>query len=162
TSADISFSPVNPAVGQPVTMTARVRNAGYTTAGPFLVEFRDFGIPLGTPTVAGLATGASTTASFSTSYSVAVDRLISVVADETKGANNSAARDLRGGQPQPLAGLINVAASSVTAYPLQVASATGTGDYDFPSVPGTQDFPVQGGGVTVEVLDATTLALRST
>jgi hypothetical protein len=30
TSADISFSPVNPAAGQTVTMTARVHNAGHS------------------------------------------------------------------------------------------------------------------------------------
>jgi hypothetical protein len=56
---------------------------------------------------------------------------------------------LRVGEPQPIVGLLNVAANSVTAHPGQVVAATGTGYYDFPSVPGTQDFPVQGGAVTV-------------
>src|SRR5262249_31364449 len=161
---DIHFSPVNPAVGQTVTITATVRNTGYTAAGPFTVEFRDFGVPLGTATVAGLAAGASATVSFSTSFAVEGARLISVVADpagtvsETNDANNAAALILQVGQPQPVSALINVAANAVTAHPGRLVSATGTGYYDFSSVPGTQDFPVQGGAVTIEILDAATLA----
>ena len=46
--------------------------------------------------------------------------------------------------------------NSVTVHPGQVVGVSGSGYYDFPSVPGTQDFPVQGGAVTVGLAPYTT------
>ncbi|MFO0819078.1 MAG: Ig-like domain-containing protein [Pirellulales bacterium] len=167
-SSNISFSPVNPAAGSPVTIFATIRNAGYTAAGPFDVSFRDFGALLGTASVTGLAAGASTTVSINTTYPSAGYRLISVTADpglsvaETHESNNSANAVLQVGTPVTPSATIHVTTNSLTATPGSIVLATGTGFYDFDAIPGSNDFPVQGGAVTVEVLDASTLTVLST
>lgn len=157
TSAGITFSPVNPAPGQSVTVSALITNQGVTGASSIDVTFLDFGTQIGQVTIASLGVGQSASVSVVTSFPSASFRLITVKVDPTNTItelnenNNEASQVLQVGTPNFADALMNVQASSVTACQGSSVSVSGQAHYDFASIPGTQDFPVQGGQVTVKV-----------
>ena len=159
-SSDIAFSPVNPAVGQLVTIQATVRNLGLAKADNVVVRFLDFGIAIGEVTIAQINAGASAQVSLPTGFNEASHRLIAVRVDpgnsvlELNEQNNEASLVLQVGQPTQSGAAIVVTAGPVTAYQGRTAWVSGQAFYDFTTVPGTNDHPVQGGRVTVAILDS--------
>ncbi|MBM3999049.1 MAG: hypothetical protein FJ297_05810 [Planctomycetes bacterium] len=158
-SPDITFSPVNPAVGQLFTIQATVRNEGMVQADSVVVRFLDFGTTIGEVTIPALAAGASIQVSVNVSFSEASHRLITVRIDpnntiqERSEQNNEASQVLQVGHPELGGAEIVVSAGGVVAYQGRPVTVGGQAFYDFTTVPGTNDFPVQGGRVTVTVLD---------
>jgi hypothetical protein len=159
-SSDITFSPVNPAVGQVVTINATVRNLGQVAANNVVVRFLDFATTLGEVTITQLDAGASTQVFLPTGFSEASHRLITVQIDpadtilELNEQNNEASLVLQVGQPAQSGAAIVATAGPVVAYQGQTAWVTGQAFYDFTTVPGTNDFPVQGARVTATILDS--------
>ena len=104
-SSDITFSPVNPAVGQLVTIQATVRNLGLVEAHNVTVRFLDFATTIGEVTIAQIDAGASTQVSLPTWFNEASHRLITVQVDpgdtilELNEENNEASQVLQVGQP---------------------------------------------------------------
>jgi len=156
-SSDITFSPVNPAPGQPVTINATIRNQGVLGASTIDVTFLDFGVPIGQASIASLGAGQSAGVSVTATFPDASFRLITVRVDpsnaitELNESNNEASQVLQVGTPNFADAVMNVQASSVTTCQGRAATVSGSAFYDFASVPGTQDFPVQGGQVTIKV-----------
>ena len=67
---------------------------------------------------------------------------------------------LQVGDPQqPGDAAIVITAPGASGYPGRLASVTGRADYDFLALPGQQNYPVQGGQVTVTVIDPATQAV---
>ena len=100
--------------------------------------------------------------SVTTSFADVGYKLIKVKIDpngaipELSEANNEASLVLQVGQPPVGDATIVVTASDASGNPSQIAWIAGRADYDFISVPGQQDYPVQGGQVTVTVKDPDT------
>jgi uncharacterized repeat protein (TIGR01451 family) len=95
-------------------------------------------------------------------------RLITVKADpanaiaELNEGNNEAGQVLQVGQPSFADAVINVQSSSITVCQGAVVTVSGSAHYDFDSVPGTEDFPVQGGRVTVKLGSSATFTGSTT
>jgi hypothetical protein len=161
-SPDISFSPINPSAGELVTIRALVTNQGLAAASNVLVEFFAFGSPIGQATIASLAPGASGEASIQTGFALSGFKLITVRVDpgnaiaEALEDNNEASQVLQVGQPPVGDAVIVLDVPAATAYRGRVGSVSGWAYYDFAAVWGTKDYPVQGGQVTVTVIDPTT------
>src|SRR5687767_3810610 len=85
-----------------------------------------------------------------------------MLSKKTRETNNKANSVLQIGTPPTPSATIHVNVGSVTALQGQVVTVTGSGFYDFNTVPGTQDYPVQGGAVTVEVLNVATQTVVGT
>ncbi len=103
-----SFFPVNPRLGDTITLTAQVRNQGDADAGPFAVELRDSFGNL-TQNVPGLAAGASTAISFnrpllssSMTFTITADVFNQV--SESNETNNSTSLSVTA-QSQPSLGI---------------------------------------------------------
>jgi hypothetical protein len=95
----ISLSSHRPTSGEPVTVTARVRNAGGSDAAPVVVRFTDNGTLIGERTIASIPAGESRSASVTWSTTgIEGDRTIAVSVDpanvvrEQVEANNAASR----------------------------------------------------------------------
>jgi hypothetical protein len=95
----ISFSPKKPRSGQPVTISARVRNAGGAAAGPVVVRFADNGSVIGEQVISSISAGGTATASvtWNTGGSSGVREIVVTVdpndvIDEQVEANNTASR----------------------------------------------------------------------
>jgi hypothetical protein len=161
-ASDLSFSPAVPDPGQPVTIKAKVRNLGLTDSADVLVEFADFGDALGQVTIPSLSAGGTIEVSVVTTYSQAGLRLISVKVDpydtisELNEDNNEASKVLQVGEPDFSTATMVVTASSPSTCQGNYLSINGQAYYDFTEVPGTNDHPVQGGRLTVTVLDPAT------
>ncbi|MBP7161982.1 MAG: hypothetical protein KBB26_00480 [Candidatus Omnitrophica bacterium] len=167
-SADISFNPVNPLINEggyndAFTIYAKIHNYGQTDAENFVVKFfdRPEGDPvlLGETTVPIIKEGESTIASilvpvdtFPQSY-----RLIQVEVDtgndvvEIAENNNIASLVLQIGNPDPSSAEIMVQAFGASICQGGTVRITGRADYDFDTIAGEPDFPVQGGIVKVRV-----------
>jgi hypothetical protein len=98
----ISFSPTAPRSGEPVTITARVRNAGGSHAAPVVVRFADGATVIGERTIPSIPPGEERTASIVwNTAGVSGDREIVVTVDpnnlvrEQVEGNNSASRKLK-------------------------------------------------------------------
>ena len=169
-SSGITFSPIDPDAWPPInpdadelfTIDATVTNQGLVAVtGLITVTFYDFQspVPLGTATIVGLTPGESVVVhspevSFPQSYRVITvevdeDNLI----DEMDEDNNEASQVVQVGNPDIVgAPIIRVdAPDEFSACEGRPVAVTGEAFYDFPSVPGTQDFPVQGAAVSVIV-----------
>ena len=120
-------------------------------------------MPIGQATIGSLAAGATADVSIQMSFSEDSFRLITVKVDpadtivELNEGNNEAGSVLQVGQPSTAAAAIVVSASSATGEPGRPAWIYGTAYYDFQTVSGQQDYPVQGAQVTVTVIDPITL-----
>ena len=126
------------------------------------MRFFVFDSAIGEATVPSLPPGTSTVVSVTTSFADVGYKLIKVKIDpngaipELSEANNEASLVLQVGQPPVGDATIVVTASDASGNPSQIAWIAGRADYDFISVPGQQDYPVQGGQVTVTVKDPDT------
>ena len=158
-SSEIAFSPLNPAAGQQVTISATVANQGLEDAAGIDVSFFDFDTLIGQATIGSLAAGATADVSIPALFPEASFRLITVKVDpadtivELNENNNEASSVLQVGQPTTGAAAIVVSASPATAERGRPAGIYGTAYYDFETVDGEQDYPVQGAQVTVTVID---------
>jgi hypothetical protein len=76
--------------------------------------------------------------------------------------NNEASQVLQVGQPNFADAVMHVQASSPSTCQGKAVTVSGRADYDFASIPGTQDYPVQGGQVTVKLIDPVTTHTIST
>ncbi len=91
---DLTASPTNPTLGQTVTLTALIRNAGTADAGPFSVDVRDsFGADRRTLS-SGLRVGSTATVTFSRRLSIATETYTvqadsTNVIDELDNSNNT-------------------------------------------------------------------------
>ena len=162
-SSDIAFSLLNPEPGQNVTISASVTNLAFDPASDVLVRFFAFNQPIGESTISSIGPGATAEVSLATSFSEVGLKLITVKIDpenaipEVNEANNEASLVLQVGEAPIGDATIVVQASATTGYPGRPAWVSGRADYNFISVPGEQDYPVQGGQVTVRVVDPVTL-----
>jgi len=162
-SSGINFTPVHPDADEFFTIDAVVTNQGLAAVtGMIDVEFYDFespGVPLGTAIIAGLLPGESVVVhspevSFPESY-----RVMTVVVDpadmidEMNEENNEASQVVQIGTPEfdgaPV--IVVEAPDDFSCCAGQPKAVTGQAFYDFPSVAGTHDFPVQGASVAVTV-----------
>jgi hypothetical protein len=98
----ISVSPSSPRSGEVVTISARVRNAGGSTAAPVVVRFADGGTVIGERTIASIPPGGEATTSISWSTAgISGERELVVTVDpnnlvrEQVEANNSASRKVK-------------------------------------------------------------------
>ena len=159
-SPDISFAPVNPAVGSPVVIFANVTNQGLADAQNVKVSFYATGNWLGDATIPDLQPGSSALASLPspTSFATASLQLIRVEVNpdgtipEANTANNAASQVLQVGQPSLSGASIVIQAPAITGNQGQVTDVGGSAVYAFTST--TRTFPVQGAVVTVSVIDS--------
>lgn len=163
-SSGISFSPVTPNPTEPVTIHANIINLGTNSASGIQVNFYDFDTLLGQTTVSNLASGATTNTSLQVAFADEGYHLVTVKVDpnnsiiETNEDNNIASKPLQVGQPNPGEATIIVQANSQSSCHGGVTNISGLASYDFTNVPGIPDHPVQGGLITVSILDPVTNA----
>ena len=161
-SSDIAFSPLNPDPGAPVTINATITNQGLVDASEISVSFSAFDTLIGEATIASLHAGATADVSIQTSFPDAGFQLITVKVDpdntilELNEDNNEASAVLQVGEPPVAAAAIVVQAPPVTACQGRPTLVSGRTDYQFETEFGIQEFPVQGGQVTVTVIDPAT------
>jgi|GEM_PF-2135550 len=103
--AGVSYTPLNPTIGDQLTFTVQVRNQGEATAGSFAVEIRD-SHGADRRTVGGLAAGATARVNFtrristaSETYTITVDAAGQV--SEKDETNNVYQVTVRASQPPP-------------------------------------------------------------
>ena len=169
-ASDITFSPAHPDPGQPVTLSAVIRNLGPADASNITVAALDFGSSIGSLTIPSLGAGASTQVSFGPMVFPESYRLITIEVDpghliqELNENNNEASVVLEVGQPvfSVSGATIVVQTDPASAYEGGVVPIQGRADYDFLAVPGTQNYPVQGGRVTITIEDPATSQVIAT
>lgn len=161
-ASDLVFSPENPYPNESVTINAKVTNLGSTDISGVTVRFSDFGDLLGQQTIATLPVGATVEVSVETKYNEAGAHFVSVTVDpdnmipESNEGNNEASRLLQVGDPDPSSASMVVHANSASTCPGNSVTLTGQAFYDFAQVEGTDDYPVQGGQVTISVVNLET------
>ncbi len=161
-SASIVASPVNPSPGEPVTISAAIVNQGLADVTSVVVSFFDFDQLIGQQTVAGINAGTISTASLDTSFPLDRYHLITVKVDpdnlvaELNEENNEASIVLQVGQPSTADAALVIEMGSFSAYEASAVAIVGQAWYDFEELPGTHDFPVQGGQVTVTIANPQT------
>ena len=166
-SADIQFVPVIPDPGEQVSIEAIVRNPGWTELSNVAVYFYDFNILIGQVSIDTLAAGTAETVSVPTTFADSGFRLITVKVDpddliaELNENNNEASQVLQVGDPDFSEAVMVVQASAQSACRGEAVSISGRADYDFSQISGTEDYPVQGGSVTVSILDPATYEVLS-
>jgi hypothetical protein len=157
----IRFVPVNPGPGEPVVIQADVKNQGLVRAANIAVRLADFGVPIGSHTIANLEPGETVTVSFDPVSFPESLRLITVAADpnnaiaESIETNNQSSNVLQVGSPDisVFGVFLEAELDQLSACAGQPAIVRGDAWYDFIAVPGDQDFPAQGNLVTVTVRD---------
>ncbi|MEM8672175.1 MAG: tandem-95 repeat protein [Planctomycetota bacterium] len=159
----ITFSPPNPIPGETVSVTASIKNQGLLEATDVSVSFRDFGTLLDSGSIASLAPGETQDVTVSTVFPEAGFRFISVEIDPSDSIeelfeeNNETSQLLSVGTPDPASAQMVVASDEVSAAcGVSVVSITGNATYNFESSSGTETFPVQGGRVSVTIIDPST------
>jgi VCBS repeat-containing protein len=160
-AANISFTPENPVPGETVTISATIKNQGLIAATDIDVAFLNFDAALDSMTVNNLDPGETAEVVVSTVFPVAGFQLITVDIDpnnaieELYEENNEASQVLRVGTPDAsTAEMIVLAANPADVCQLTSVSISGSGNYDFETV--NQNFPVQGGRVSITVVDSVT------
>jgi uncharacterized repeat protein (TIGR01451 family) len=78
---------------------------------------------------------------------------------ELDEGNNEASQVLQVGQPSVANASITVQAQSTTTCQGKSLTANGSAYYDFATVPGTQDYAVQGGQVTVKLINSSSITV---
>jgi choice-of-anchor C domain-containing protein len=163
-AADIQFDPAISQPGQPVTLRAMVRNLGLIDAADVRVDFLEFNNLLDHTTIASLPAGQMAEVTIQTIYAEAGLQLISVAVDpenalaESNEENNVASKVLQVGDPGPSQAVMVIEVSPVATCRGQLLAISGQAFYDFAEISGTNDHPVQGGAVTVTILDPGTNA----
>jgi uncharacterized delta-60 repeat protein/uncharacterized repeat protein (TIGR01451 family) len=163
----ISFSSVNPAPGEIVTVSVTVKNVGQAGTTNVPVTIKDFGTVLGTVMIDSLAPGETRTVSVEATFSSTGYRLISAEADplsaiaELNERNNSTSQVLQIGQPTVSGATIAATVHDRTAYEGTFTTITGSGFYDFAEVAGTKDYAVKGGLVTLQLINPSTGLIES-
>src|SRR5208337_5215547 len=168
-ASDITFSPAHPDPGQPVTLSAVIRNLGPADASNITVAALDFTNSVGSLTIPSLGAGASTQVSFNLTGFPESYRLITIEVDpdhqiqELNENNNEASVVLQVGNPQfSVSGAtIVVQTNSASACASSVVPIQGHANYDFLALPGTS-YPVQGGRVTITIEDPATSQVIAT
>jgi Concanavalin A-like lectin/glucanases superfamily/CARDB len=159
-SSDITFSPVNPNPGETVIINALIHNKGVLPSPSTEVKFYDFGVFIDSAPLAALNPGNNRNVHISTAFSQAGFHLITVKVDpgnaisELNESNNEAGLVLQVGQPNFADASLNVQASNASACVNQLVAISGSAFYDFASIPGTTDYPVEGGKVSVTLTDS--------
>jgi uncharacterized repeat protein (TIGR01451 family) len=159
---EIQFEPAIADAGQPVTVKAKVQNLGLSDVADIRVDFLDFGTLLEQTTITSLPAGTASEVTFETTYGEAGLRLISIRVDpddviaELNEDNNEASKVLQVGQPDLSQATLVVQASAVAVCQGQAVAINGQAYYDFSQMPGENDYPVQGGRVTVTLLEPAT------
>ena len=169
-ASDLTFSPTNPAPGEPVIVSAVIRNVGPADASNTVVAASDFGMPIGTHIIPILGAGASVQVSFGPMVFPESYRLIAIKVDpdnvipELNENNNEANVLLQVGQPEFSVSGATIVVQTDAASGCQggVVFVHGRADYDFQAVPGTQDYPVQGARVTMTIEDPATSQVIAT
>jgi hypothetical protein len=158
-SGDIGFAVTNP--GDPVTLTATIRNQGKSPASNVVVRFFEFGVLLGETVVPQVAANGNTNTSIVVPMDSTGDHLIRVVID-TDGAiqeldetNNEASQVIQPGGSGPAATEGNIMVSGslpTTVYTNALFTLTGQAIYDL-YVDNTRntDYVVKGGAVQVTI-----------
>lgn len=158
-SGDILPTPIFPGVGEAVTISATVTNQWLADAHDVVVRFYDFDTLIGEQSLPTVAAGLSATASLVTSFATEEYRLITVKVDpldeitELIETNNDASMVLQVGEPSTTDANMVIEMGTFTACEGNAALIRGQAWYDFDRLPGTYDFPVQGGQVTVSIAD---------
>jgi hypothetical protein len=167
-SSDLTFDPANPAPGQPVMVTAMVSNNGLSEATNVKVSLYEFNALLGDDIIPSLGVNQNASVTFNTTFESSDMALITVEVDpdntiaELDESDNQASQLLMVGVPDPSQATIVVQAPSASTCQGSVVAITGRADYDFASIPGQQDYPVQGGSVTVALFDPATSEMIGT
>lgn len=161
-SSDITFNPTLPDPNQSFTINALIRNLGVSDANSVEVSFYEFDTLLGQTTIASLPAGGTAQASIQATFADEGFRLISVKVDEadliteSNEDNNEAGQVLQVGQPNVDNAVMVISASSPTTCHGDSIAISGQAYYDFADVPGTQDYPVKGGSVSVIIFEPAT------
>jgi uncharacterized repeat protein (TIGR01451 family) len=167
-SSSIVFAPQQPDPGQQVTVSAEISNLGFSEADAITVSLYDFNTEIGETTIAALGAGQVQQISFQTSFQASNLELMTIKVDpantipELDENDNQASQMLLVGSPDPSQATINIQAASISTCQGKVTNISGQAYYDFATVPGQQDYPVQGGSVQVTIHDPTTDAILST
>ncbi|MBI5634421.1 MAG: VCBS repeat-containing protein, partial [Nitrospirae bacterium] len=126
TSADITFSSMMPMPGDPVTITATIRNLGQTAAGSVTVDIYDGdpasgGIALISSVIPSIAGGGSLALNFTTSFTVG-SHAVYILADrlnvisEGNEANNTALKTIS--VEEPVVSDLSVSNADITHMPI--------------------------------------------
>ena len=154
-STSIAFNPQQPDPGQQVSIAALVSNHGFSKAESVIANLYEFDTLIGSTTITSLEAGQTQQVTFQTSFPISDLKLISIKVDpentisELDETDNQASQLLLVGSPDPSQATIVIQASSISACQGSVTTVNGRADYDFTNIPGEQDYPVQGGSVTV-------------
>lgn len=157
-SDDIGFTVNNP--GDPVTLTATIRNQGSSPAANVSVQFYEFDTLLGETVITEVPTNAIANTSITFPMTASGDHLVRVVIDpfgaieELDETNNEASQIVQpGGSPGPTEGNILVTGSlPTTVYTDSLFTLTGRAVYDI-TVDGTRytNYVVKGGLVQITI-----------
>jgi len=161
-SSDIAFAPPNPGAGEIVTIQVEISYRGLSDASDVQVSFFDADTQIAQAVIPTLSSGEIAQVAVEATFQDAGVRLIKVVVDpdnavaESDEGNNEASQLLQVGESDPSGAVIVVEATSLSTCQGRFVAVTGRADYDFAAVPGEQDHPVQGGKVTVKVVNPAT------
>ncbi|HBA82679.1 MAG TPA: hypothetical protein DCZ95_01170, partial [Verrucomicrobia bacterium] len=157
-SADITFSSANPAVGENASITARVHNKGADPVTNVLVRFMANGSQIGSDQfIEWLPGGGFSDAMVETAFTEAAVTLIRVETDplnaivEVDEANNNATRLWVIGHPGVGGRLVVNANVPGTSCGAQMRSITGSAYYEIPMGAVTSFYLVEGAAVSVAI-----------
>ena len=157
--SDISISPENPTPNQIATVTASITNNGTAEADNVKVSLYKLDTLIDSTTISKLAEGASEDVQFDLSFPSTDAYLVTIkidpdnTIDEVRKDDNQAGKIVMVGNPGSVPATIQVTASPVTACQGSAVAFSGQALYVFPSGGVQLTHPVQGGNVSVTIMD---------
>ena len=157
----LTYTPIDPSSGDTVTIRAAITNFGLADATDVKVDFFDLDgrIDPGPMDISILRPGETVEVSVQTTFPSDDVTLITAQIDpentilELRESNNNASVLLADQLDPAIADIVIAVPDSLEAAREEVVIFGGRIDYDFATVAGDQDFPVQGGQVTLSLID---------
>ena len=177
-SSDVLFQPINPNVGEPVNFVIHVTNDGMLPVANVPVSVQVFDadtesfLEIGRTLLTSLGAESETETPLELTWDGSGDQpalptedsylLVRVVVDpdstieEVDESNNEAIQVLQIGSPDFGTAAIVANVPDRTFYRGELVAVGGQAYYDFSTIPGTNDFPVQNASVTTRLIDPAT------
>jgi hypothetical protein len=155
--SDSAFSPDNPLPDQEVVINLEVTNLGYTTAYNVNIRLYNYALQIGTQQISEISPGETIAVQFNNQFHITGYYLIQGQVDtdneiaESNESDNQTSRVILVGNPPDTTASIIVSGYSDCRN--DVVTFTGYASYDFSNIAGTEDYPVQGGNVSIDIMN---------